>query len=121
MTKYLDLVTRIELTRTILLQRFSNFLGNSTIHFHIFLYLETCLLRVTVSLLCRLQAVSTLHVPIFPCLIIVKGDEIVRHCDRHSNETVTLRKHDTKYKNPKKWMIEFLRKCESRGIKNGSR
>ena len=36
-------------------------------------------------------------------------------CDRHSNETVTLRKHVTKYKNMQKWMVEFLRKYKGRG------
>ena len=40
----------------------------------------------------------------------MKGDEIVGHCDRHSNETVTLRKHVTKYKTMRKWTVEFLRK-----------
>ena len=29
---------------------------------------------------------------------LVKGDEIVQPCDRHSNKTMTLRKHVTKYK-----------------------
>ena len=29
----------------------------------------------------------------------MKGDEIVRACDRHSNENVTLKKRDSKYKN----------------------
>ena len=38
-------------------------------------------------------------------------------CNRHINETVTLRKQVTKYKNMRKWMIEFLRKFENRGIK----
>ena len=47
----------------------------------------------------------------------MKGDEIVRLCDRHSNETVTTRKHVTKYKNLRKWTVEFLRKFENRGIK----
>ena len=47
----------------------------------------------------------------------MKGDEIVRPCDRHSNETVTLRKHVMKYKNMRKLMLEFLRKFEDRGIK----
>ena len=37
----------------------------------------------------------------------MKGDEIVRASDQHSNETVTLRKYVTKYKNMHKWMIEF--------------
>ena len=47
----------------------------------------------------------------------MKEDEIVRHSDRHSNETVTRRKHITKYKNMEKWMDEFLRKFKNRGIK----
>ena len=47
----------------------------------------------------------------------MKGDEIVRPYDRHSNGTVTLRKHVTKYKNMRKWILEFLRKFENRGIK----
>ena len=29
----------------------------------------------------------------------------------------TLRKHVTKYKNTRKWIVEFLRKFENRGIK----
>ena len=37
----------------------------STIHFRMVLYLVTCFLRATVSLLCRLQAVSKIHVPIY--------------------------------------------------------
>ena len=76
--------------------RFSNFLKNYIINFRMFLYLETCFLRVTVSSLCRLQTVSKIHVTIYPYLIIVKGDEIVRPCDGHSNETVSLKKHVTK-------------------------
>ena len=47
----------------------------------------------------------------------MKGDEIVGHCDRHSNETVTLRKHVTKYKQMQKWMVECLTKFENPGIK----
>ena len=49
----------------------------------------------------------------------MKGDEIVRQCDRHSIETVTLKKHVTKHKNMRKWMIEFLKKFEKRAIKSG--
>ena len=56
--KLIDLVIRIELTWAILMLRFSNFLRNSIIQFCMFLYLETYFLRVTVSFLCRLQAVS---------------------------------------------------------------
>ena len=41
--------------------------------------------------------VSMIHVPIYPYLIS-EGNEIVRACDRHCNETVTLTKHVTKYK-----------------------
>ena len=48
---------------------------------------------------------------------LMKGDEIARTFDRHSNETVTLEKHVTKYKNMRKFMVKFLRKSESRGIK----
>ena len=35
-------------------------------------------------------------------ILLVKGDDIVQPCDRHSNETVTLRKHVTKYKHMQK-------------------
>ena len=48
----------IDLVVLILMLRLSNFLRNSTIHFCTFLYLVTCFPRVTVSLLCRLQAGS---------------------------------------------------------------
>ena len=48
---------------------------------------------------------------------LVKGGEIVRPCDRHSNETVTLKKYITKYKHMRKWKVKFLRKFENRGIK----
>ena len=47
----------------------------------------------------------------------MKGDEIVRPCDRYSNETVTLGKHVNKYKNMRQWMVEFLQKFENRDIK----
>ena len=67
--KLIDLVKRIELTRPILMPRFSNILRNSSINFRMFLYFETCFLRVTVSLPCRLQAVSKIHAPIYPYLI----------------------------------------------------
>ena len=48
---------------------------------------------------------------------LVKGDEIIRLCDRHSNESATLRTHVTKDKLMRKWMVKFLRKFENRGIK----
>ena len=47
----------------------------------------------------------------------MKGDEIVRHFDWHSNGTLTIGKHITKYKSMRKWMDEFLRKFENPGIK----
>ena len=47
----------------------------------------------------------------------MKGDEIVRACDRQSNETVTLGKHVTKYKYMRNWVVEFLRKFEYSDIK----
>ena len=37
--------------------------------------------------------------------------------DTCSSETVTVRRHISKYKNMRKWMVEFLRKFENRGIK----
>ena len=55
-------------------------------------------------------------VPIYPYLIS-EGDEIVRACDRHRDETVTLTKHVTKHKHMRKWMVEFLSKSQSRVIK----
>ena len=67
--KLINLVKRIELTGAVLMPRFSIFLRNSIIHYRMFLYLETCFLWVTVSLLCRLQAVSTIHFPIYHYLI----------------------------------------------------
>ena len=82
-----------------------------------FLYLVICFLRVAVSSLCRSQAVSNIHVPIYPHIQLVKEDEIVRACDRLNSKTVTSRKHVTKYINMRKWMVEFLRKSDSRDDK----
>ena len=48
-------------------------------------------------------------VPIYP-YIISEGAEIVRACDRHWDETLTLTKHVTKYKYMRKWLVEFLSK-----------
>ena len=62
----IDLVIRIKLTRAILMPLFSNFLKNSTIHFHVFLDLVACFLRVTVSLLCWSQAVQRYMFQLFP-------------------------------------------------------
>ena len=115
--KLINLLIRIELTQAILMLRFSNFLRNSIIHFRMFLYLETCFLRVTVSFLCRLQAVSKIHVPIYPYLTIMTGDEIVRPCDQHNNETVTLMEHVPKCKNKRKLVVEFLKKIRIVALK----
>ena len=114
-SKLMDSVTKIELTRSILMPHFSNFLRNSIIHFRMFLYLETCFLRLAVSLLCLCYN-DAMHVPIYALSNYTNGDEIVLPCDRCSKETATLRKHVTKYKNLRKWMVEFLRKFENRGI-----
>ena len=46
---------------------------------------------------------------------LVKGDEIVRPCDRHSIKTDS----QATYKNMLKWMVEFLRKFENLTIKIG--
>ena len=70
--KLRDLVIRIELATEILVTRFSNFLRNSTIHFCMFLYFETCFLWVKASLLCRLQGVSKIYVSIYPSLITLR-------------------------------------------------
>ena len=47
----------------------------------------------------------------------MKGDEIVRPFDRHSNETGTVREHVTIYKHMPKIMLVFLEKFENSGIK----
>ena len=80
--------------------------------FRMFECLVTCFLRVMVSLLCRLQAVSKIRVPIYPCLIISEG-----RLNSLVSETATLRKHVTKYKHMRKLMLVFLGKFENRGIK----
>ena len=46
----------------------------------------------------------------------MKADEIVRPFDLHSNETVSVRKHVSKYKHMRKLML-FLGKFENRFIK----
>ena len=107
---------RIKLYRAILIPGFSHFLRNRNINFRMFECLVTCLLRVTVSLLCRLQAVSKIHVPIYPCLIISEGRRNcstfwgAQHWNRGCQETC-------KYKHKRKFMLLFLRKFENRCIK----
>ena len=89
---------RIELTRTILMLRFSNrgfvaiYAGYKPYHRYTFQFIHIALMN---------------------------GDEIVRPCNRHSIQTVTDRQHVTKYKNMRKWMVEFLRKVENHAIEIG--
>ena len=45
----------------------------------------------------------------------MKRDKIIWACDRYSNETVTLRKHVTKYEHMRKLILEFHSKSKSRG------
>ena len=52
-SKLIYLVMRIELTRAILMPRFSNFQRNININFLMWLYLVACFLIVAVTLLCR--------------------------------------------------------------------
>ena len=87
--------------------RFSNFLRKSTIHFCTCLYLVACFLRDTVSLLCRSQGRT------ISSSFINWNMYLLYSCNLHSNETVTVKKHVTKYTNMLKWMVEFLRKFES--------
>ena len=47
----------------------------------------------------------------------MKADEIVPPFDWHNNETATVKKHVTKYKHMRKFMLVFLGKLENRGIK----
>ena len=68
-SKLMDLVIRIELTRANFNATILKFSEEFDHPFRMFLYLETCFLRVTVSLLCRLQAVSQIRVPIYQYLI----------------------------------------------------
>ena len=102
---------RSELTRSILMPLFSNFLRNLTIHFCMVFIFG----RVAVSLLCRLQSLSKIHVPIYPYLIS-EGRQNCSTLYRHSNETATLRKRVPNI-NTWKWMIKFLRKFKNHGIK----
>ena len=81
------------------------------------LYLVTCFLRVTVSFLRLSQTLNNFVSPIHFPIKLEKGDEIVRDCDRYTNKTVTLRKHATKYKHMRKWIVDLLSKSESRGNK----
>ena len=108
---------RIKLNRAIFMPGFSHFLGNRNLNFRMFACLVTYFLRVTVSLLCRLQAVSKINVAIYPCLIISEGRRNCSTIWSAQNETASVRKHVTKYKNMRKLMLLFLGKFENRCIK----
>ena len=87
--------------------RFSNFLKNSTNDFSMFLYLVTCFLRVTVSLLVRGSQGRTILSPISNLDMDKLHGTCISDtaCNPHSNETVTLGKHVYNYKNLGKRMI----------------
>ena len=106
---------RIKLNRAILMPRFSHFLGNRTINFRTLECLVTCFLRVTVSLLCRLQAVSKIHVPIYPCLTISEGRQ--KLFDPLIGTATYPRLSGNMLQNMRKLMWVFLGKFENRGIK----
>ena len=104
-SKFIDFVDKNRVISTTLIALFSNFLRNSSIHFRMFLYLVTCFLRVTVWILYRSQGRTisssfTNQGQIGTCIYNTA-------CNRYSNETVTLRKYVFKYKNMRKWMIDF--------------
>ena len=109
---------RIELTPAILMPRLPDFGKNrQSIFSHIFIVIEehpVCrgfdAMPITIK---QYQIYMSQFIPI----LFVNGDSIVRACDCHSNETVNIRKHVTKHKNTRKWMVEFRRKSECRGIK----
>ena len=92
----------------ILSPRHLNCVRNSIIHFRMFLYLVTCFLRVTVSLLYRFQSISKIHVPIYSYLII-EGRPIGR--------PFGLPSYWRKTKTMRKCKVEFLRKSDCRGDK----
>ena len=50
-------------------------------------------------------------------IYLVKGDEILWNCDRHSVEPVTPIKYVEEHEQMWKWMIEFLSKFQGRGMK----
>ena len=110
-SKLVDLVMRIKLTPTILSRRFTDFLRNSTIDFCMFFACNMfCERRDFVAK----PVTSCIHVSIYPYRIS-EGRRNVRACGRYSNETVTLRKQVTKYKNMLELMVECLVKSESGG------
>ena len=47
---------------------------------------------------------------------LLKTDEILCNCHRHSVEPVTLSKYVVEYEQMRKWTVEFLSKFQGRGI-----
>ena len=77
--KLINFVIRIEINRSILMPRATNFRRNSIIHFRMFLYLVTCFFRVTVLFLWYAgQKMYQRHnlFPIYSYLI----SELIRNC-----------------------------------------
>ena len=108
---------RIELTWAILMPCVSNFLRNSTIHVRMFLYLVTCFLRVKISLLCRLEAESKIHVPFYPYLISKESKLFGLVTGTGTKQWLSGNMLPCKHKHRRKWMVKFLNKFENRGIK----
>ena len=86
--------------------------------------LVKCFLNVAVSFLCRLQAGSNIHVLIYSYLIGEKQNysTLWPVQQRSRDSQVSAYKpiytyNYTKYQHIRKWMDEFLRKNENRGIK----
>ena len=105
--KFLDLVIRILLIWAILMPKFSNLLRNSTIHFRVSIFGSIFPERhgfVAVPVT-RSNNLISLHQLDRDKLEHVSLIQLV---NGNYNETVTLRKHASKYKNMRKWMIEFL-------------
>ena len=92
------MVTRIKLNRTILMPRFSYFLGNITINFLMFECLVTCFPESLFHYYAGYKSYQRYMFQFMPAKLLVKGNEIVLPFDRHSNKTATVRIHVTKDK-----------------------
>ena len=114
--KLIDLVIRIELIRATLMPRLANFSEKFDHSFRMFLYLETCFLRVMASLICRLQDVAKIHFPIYSNLI----SEGRWNCDRETGTAMKPWLSGNMFPNIKTcehlWS-NFSKKITNRGIK----
>ena len=118
-SKFTHLVMRIDLTRTILSPQLSDFMKNSAIYFsHVFIF--STMFPKSLGFVampgtsCIKDTCSTLYISNIskerrncPSLWLVRQ----RNRDSHAW------KHVTKYKNMRKSMVEFPRKCNSSGDK----